>query len=276
MGKGDSEAHDAGNASREGTMTEARELGGKVAIVTGAASGIGLAIARLFAGSGASVLASDWNEKRLGEAVAAMAGDGMTVRGLKANVAEEADSNAMIADAISAFGRLDVLVNNAGVMDLDQPVGDTDNATWRRVMGINVDGPMYAMRAAMPHLLREGGSIVNIASVAGLGGGAAGAAYTASKHALIGLTRNTAWMYAKRKVRCNAIACGAVSTNIMESIDATRMNPEGLARASEYYPLIPATLDPIDIARVALFLAGDGSRYINGAVIAADGGWRAA
>ncbi len=83
-------------------------------------------------------------------------------------------------------------------------------------------------------------------------------------------------MYAKRGIRCNAIACGAVETNIMESIDPTKMDAEGAARAGEYYPLIPATLSPIDIARLALFLAADGSRYVNGAIIPADGGWRAA
>lgn len=253
------------------------ELSGKVAIVTGAASGIGRATAELLAANGAAVVAADWNETRLGEAVKDMGNGGAKVVDIKTDVSSEADCTAMIARAVSDFGRLDILVNNAGVMDLNQPVASVDNAMWKRVMAVNVDGPMFAMRAAVPEMLKAGGgSIVNIASVAGVGGGAAGAAYTTSKHAVVGLTLNTAWMYAKRGIRCNAIAAGAVSTNIMESVDQTKMDPDGSARAGEYYPLIPATLEPIDIARLILFLAGDGSRYINGAVIPADGGWRAA
>jgi NAD(P)-dependent dehydrogenase (short-subunit alcohol dehydrogenase family) len=254
----------------------AGQLAGKVAIVTGASSGIGLATTELLAAEGAKVLAADWNEKRLDDAVKALTAKGLTVKGVKANVAEEADVNRMIDAAATGFGGLQILVNNAGVMDTNQPVGNLDLAIWRRVMSVNVDGPMYASRAAMPHLLKSGGSIVNISSVAGVGGAAAGAAYTTSKHALIGLTRNTAWMYAKRNVRCNAIATGGVNTNIMESVDATRMDKEGLARSGDYYPLMPAMLNPIDIANLVLFLAGDSSRYINGAVIPADGGWRAA
>jgi NAD(P)-dependent dehydrogenase (short-subunit alcohol dehydrogenase family) len=254
----------------------AGELNGKVAIVTGASSGIGLATAELLAANGARVIAADWNETRLSDAVKTMTAKGLAVHGVKANVAEESDAGRMIDAAVSGFGGLQILVNNAGVMDLDQPVGNLDLSVWKRVMSVNVDGPMLAMRAAMPHLLKAGGSIVNIASVAGVSGAAAGAAYTASKHAVIGLTTNTAWMYAKRAIRCNAIAVGGVNTNIMESVDATKLDPEGLARASEYYPLMPQMLNPVDIANLVLFLAGDSSRYINGAVIPADAGWRAA
>jgi NAD(P)-dependent dehydrogenase (short-subunit alcohol dehydrogenase family) len=252
-------------------------LAGKVAIVTGAASGIGRATTELLAADGAAVVAADWNATRLKEAVAAFTAAGHKVAPVGADVADPKDAEAMIAAAIAAFGRLDILVNNAGVMDLDQPVASLDLAIWKRVLAINLDGPMLAMRAVIPHMLKGGGgAIVNIASVAGLGGGAAGAAYTTSKHGLIGLTLNTAWMYAKRDIRCNAIAAGGVNTNIMESIDAAKLDPEGQARAGEYYPLMPTMLDPIDIARLVRFLVDDGSRRINGAVIPADAGWRAA
>lgn len=247
---------------------------GKVAIITGAASGIGRAATELFLEQGASVVASDWNEARLGELEADLKGKAVTT--FRANVAEEADCAAMIGKAIDTFGRLDILVNNAGVMDLNEPVGDVDTGIWRRVMTVNVDGPMFAMRAAMPHLIAARGTIVNIASVAGVSGAAAGAAYTASKHAVIGLTLNTAWMYATRGVRCNAVAVGGVTTNIMESVDTSKMHAEGLARSSVYYPLNPGMLEPIDIARVISFLASDNAGKVNGAILPADGGWLAA
>ena len=147
---------------------------------------------------------------------------------------------------------------------------------WRKVLAINLDGPMYLSRAALPHMLERGsGSIVNVASTAGISGGAAGAAYTSSKHGLVGLTKNTAWMYAKRGIRCNAICPGGTKTNIQETMPQDRLDPEGAGRAGAFSELIPAFLDPIDIAHLALFLASDDSRYINGAIIPADGGWKA-
>jgi NAD(P)-dependent dehydrogenase (short-subunit alcohol dehydrogenase family) len=124
-------------------------------------------------------------------------------------------------------------------------------------------------------LQQGGGSIINVASTAGIHGGAAGAAYTASKHALVGLTRNTAWMYAKHGIRCNAICPGATITNIGESMAQDRIDASGSARAMEFAALAPAYLQPSDIASLALFLATDESRMINGAIIPADGGWAA-
>jgi NAD(P)-dependent dehydrogenase (short-subunit alcohol dehydrogenase family) len=124
-------------------------------------------------------------------------------------------------------------------------------------------------------IAQGGGSIINIASTAGISGGAAGAAYTVSKHALVGLTRNTAWMYTAKGVRCNAICAGATRTNIGETIPREQVNPAGAVRAQTFAALIPAFLDPIDIANLALFLASDESRYLNSAIIPADDGWKA-
>lgn len=246
----------------------------KVAVITGAGSGMGRAMAELFVREGAKVVAADWHTEAVVEAVASIGGSIVPVT---ANVAEEAECTAMIDRAITAFGRIDVLVNNAGVMDLFQAVGDVDNAMWRRVMSVNVDGPMFAMRKAAPLMLAQGsGAIINIASVAGVGGGSAGAAYTASKHALIGLTRSTAFQYAKLGVRCNAIASGGVNTNIMQSIDPARIDQAALGRLGAYHATNPGMLEPIDLANLALFLASDDARHINGAIIPADMGWRAA
>jgi NAD(P)-dependent dehydrogenase (short-subunit alcohol dehydrogenase family) len=196
---------------------------------------------------------------------------------LAGNIAEQATAEGLIELAMSTYGRLDILCNNAGVMDYMQGVGELSDDIWRRVLSINLDGPMFASRKAIPHMIAQGsGSIINTASTAGISGAAAGAAYTASKHALVGLTRNTAWMYASKGIRCNAICPGGTATNIAETMPADRMDAEGSARAGAYAALIPAFLEPGDIADLALFLASDESRHINGAIIPADAGWTAA
>lgn len=252
-------------------------LAGKTAAITGAASGIGLAIATRFAAEGAAVVAGDWNGERLDAAVEGIRAAGGTIVGQQGNIAERAEAEALVELAIATHGRLDVLCNNAGVMDYMQGVGELEDEVWRRVLSINLDGPMFASRRAVGQMLQQGsGAIVNIASIGGLHGGAAGAAYTVSKHALIGLTRNTAWMYAKQGLRCNAICPGATATNITETMPPDRLDAAGSARAGEYAALIPAVLDPADIAALALFLASDESRHVNGAIVTADAGWTAA
>jgi NAD(P)-dependent dehydrogenase (short-subunit alcohol dehydrogenase family) len=252
-------------------------LQGKVAVITGAGSGIGRAMATRFAAEGASIVAADWNAQRLDEVVASLRANGGTAVGAQGNIAEQATAEGLIELAISSYGRLDILCNNAGVMDYMQGVAELSDDIWRRVLSINLDGPMFASRKAIPHMIAQGsGSIINTASTAGISGAAAGAAYTASKHALVGLTRNTAWMYASKGIRCNAICPGGTATNIAETMPADRMDAEGSARAGAYAALIPAFLDPGDIAHLALFLASDESRHINGAIIPADAGWTAA
>jgi NAD(P)-dependent dehydrogenase (short-subunit alcohol dehydrogenase family) len=252
------------------------QLEGKVAIITGAASGIGLAMATRFAHEGARIVAADWNGQRLDEAVALIRGNGGTIVGAQGNIADQATAAGLIDRALSSYGHLDVLCNNAGVMDYMQGVGELSDDIWRRVMSINLDGPMFASRRAVRYMVEHGGgSIINTASTAAIHGGAAGAAYTASKHALVGLTRNTAWMYAKQGVRCNAICPGATMTNIGETMPAERLDAAGAQRAQAFAALAPAYLDPADIAALALFLASDESRHINGAIIPADAGWAA-
>ena len=246
----------------------------KVAVITGAGSGMGRAMANLFAAEGAKIVAAEWNAETLDEVVAEVRAAGGEAVGVQGNVALEADDVKIIETAVSAFGTLDVLCNNAGVMDYMQGVGELSDDIWRRVLGINLDGPMFTSRRAIPRMIAQGGgSIINTASAAGVSGGVAGAAYTASKHALVGLTRNTAWMYAKQGIRCNAICPGGTATNISETMAPDRVDAAGLKRTSGFSALMPAMLEAIDIATLALFLASDESRYINGTIIPADAGW---
>lgn len=252
-------------------------LENKVAVITGAGSGMGRAMASLFAAEGASVVAAEWNAAALKQVVDEVTAAGGSIVGVEGNVASEEDCKRIIDTAVRTYGRIDVLCNNAGVMDTNQAVGELTNAMWERVLGINLNGPMFLSRKAVPIMVAQGaGSIVNTSSLAGLGGGAAGVAYTVSKHGLIGLTRNTAFVYGPEGVRCNAIAAGAVETNIMASIDPTKMDPKATARYQTWYAAIPGQLKADDIAQLALFLASDESKMINGAIIPADAGWSAA
>jgi len=170
---------------------------------------------------------------------------------------------------------VDILVNNAGVMDYFHPVGTLEDEVWERVIAVNLTGTMYmSRRAAQVMLENGGGSIVNLSSRAGLVGSAAGAAYTTSKHGVVGLTRSTAWQYAEKGIRCNAICPGGVHTNIVSERHMALSDPEGVVRMGMVAPM-PALLEAIDIANLALFLASDESRHINGAIIPADAGWSA-
>jgi NAD(P)-dependent dehydrogenase (short-subunit alcohol dehydrogenase family) len=162
-------------------------------------------------------------------------------------------------------------------MDHFQGVGELSDEIWRRVFETNVDAPMYTSRRAVPHMIQHGGgSIVNISSMSGYSGASAGAAYTASKHAVLGLTRATAWRYAKQGVRCNAICPGAVRTNIEETMPKDKIDAGGFERAVAFFMLTAAILEPAEIAALALYLASDESRFVNGTAIGVDSGMSAA
>jgi NAD(P)-dependent dehydrogenase (short-subunit alcohol dehydrogenase family) len=245
----------------------------KVVIITGAASGMGRSMAIRFAAEGAKLVVGDKHVQRLREVVALVGGSGGAIVSAEGDISDQGTAEALVDLANSTHGRIDVLVNNAGIMDLFQGVGELSNEVWRRVFATNLDGPMFTTRRALGYMLKQGaGSIVNIASLSSFSGASAGAAYTASKHALLGLTRSVAWRYAKEGIRCNAISPGAVQTNIQESMPEDAVDPKGMARSVEFFSLGSAYLDPSEIASLALFLASDESRYINGALVSADGG----
>jgi NAD(P)-dependent dehydrogenase (short-subunit alcohol dehydrogenase family) len=252
-------------------------LEGKVAIVTGAGSGMGRQMALLFAKEGAKVVAGEWHADSLDETCAMVREAGGEITGVAGDVSKADDCAKMIAAAVDTYGKLDILCNNAGVMDRFSGVAEMDDAIMNRVFGVNVYGPVNLSRLAIPVMIANGGgSIINTASLAGLGGAAAGAAYTMSKHALVGLTKNTAYRYAADGIRCNAVACGGVETNIMSSVDQSKLDMVALGVLGKYQAVMPVLLKPIEIAYVALFLASDEALHINGAIVPADGGWSAA
>jgi NAD(P)-dependent dehydrogenase (short-subunit alcohol dehydrogenase family) len=177
---------------------------------------------------------------------------------------------------VQLYGNVDILVNNAGIMDYNAGLATLTDDVWERVLKVNLYSVMYASRRALKYMLERGnGLIINISSVGGFAGGVAGAAYVASKHAVIGLTKNTAWIYGPKGIRCNAICPGAVKTNIMASIDQSKLDPEGSERLQLTYSLIPRVLEPEEVARAALFLASVEGQAINGQIITVDAGWTA-
>lgn len=243
-------------------------LAGKVAIVTGAGSGIGRAIAQAYVREGARVVFADINQAAAASA-AASAGDG--ARPVRADVSKVDDVRAMIKETTGAFGRLDVLVNNAAVQlnDQDTRCHELDEATWDRTLRVNLDGPFFCMKYAIPEMLRAGaGSIINIASPTALRGRATElTAYSSSKGGVISLTRVAAVGYGQDKIRVNAIVPGPTETPLIADL---LQDPAVRARL-EATPL-GRIGRPEDLTGVAVFLASDDSAFATGAVFVVDGG----
>lgn len=251
-----------------------KKLENKVAVITGAGSGMGKQIALLFAAEGSNVIATDIDEQRLEELKEEITAVDGEVSILKANMANGDDIDKMIELAVDRYGTLDILVNNAGIMDNFEPAGEVSDALFERVMQINLEGPFRAIRKALQVFLpKEQGVIINIASLGGLHGARAGAAYTMSKHGLIGLTKNTGYMYAQKGIRCNAIAPGAIQTNIGHTIDRSKITDLVRTRVMPGLALNPRQGEPSEVAQAALFLASDQASFINGDVLVVDGGW---
>jgi len=249
------------------------KLQDKVAIVTGAGAGMGEAIAKRYAKEGAKVVLADLNEANLERVVSEIEASGGTAIAVLANVAKEEDVERIVDETIKAYGKLSILVNNAGIMDNFKTVGSLDDGTWDKVIAVNLTGPMKLSRAALKVMIEAGeGVIINNASIGGLFGARGGAAYVASKHGLIGLTKNMAVTHGKDgKIRVNGIAPGAVNTRIGETITAP--DPLGMEVIQQTGQSLTAEAD--QIAGVALFLASDDASFVNGHIVVADGGWTA-
>ncbi|RZS63608.1 NAD(P)-dependent dehydrogenase (short-subunit alcohol dehydrogenase family) [Agromyces ramosus] len=241
---------------------------GRTVIVTGAGSGIGRATASRIAREGGRVIAVDVSQERLDEFASEHVGADIVT--LVADITDDAK----VAEIVAAAGeRIDGLANIAGIMDDMTPIGELTDAVWKRVFSVNVDGTMKLMRAVVPTMLTQGiGSIVNTASEAALRGSAAGVAYTASKHAVVGLTKSTAFMYGPSGLRVNAVAPGPTITNI----EATFASPLGAERVRQAMAILPDAAEAEALAASITFLLSDDGVNVNGVVLASDGGWSAA
>ncbi len=248
------------------------KLENKSIVVTGASSGMGKAIVELFVKEGASVVAVARRKERLDALVESLKEAPGKVIAFAGDVSKREDNEAMIDLAVKEFGKLDVVVNNAGVMDDMAPMAKVSDEKYEYVMGINVYGPMASMRKACQVFLEQGngGNIINVSSI-GAQRAAAGPVYGASKAALNAMSKNTAFMYMKEKIRCNVIAPGGIATEIGSAMGMPDM--EGYGRIQPTMASAPEAGEAMDIANMALFLASDDSTYISGAVIPVDGGW---
>lgn len=250
------------------------KLKDKVVIITGSASGIGQAIAELFSKEGAKVVVSDINEENINRVVNKIKETGGSAIGVKCDVANKLEIINLVNQTLGVFERIDVIINNAGIMDNFYPVGDLEEELWDRVMNVNLKGPYLLSKEAVRYFLNNEipGIIVNVSSVGGLFGARGGASYVASKHGLIGLTKNTASAYKDYGIRCNAIAPGGINTGISDTITVPhRIGAVALSKGTGE----PSMGEPEDIAYIALYLASEESKFTNGTVITADGGWTA-
>ncbi len=239
---------------------------GRTVVVTGAGSGIGRATAARIVREGGRVVAVDVSQSRLEELAAEFPAGVVAVAG---DITKDADIAAVIA---AAGDRIDGLANVAGVMDDMTPIHEVSDAVWERVMAVNVTGLFKLTRAVVPVMLGAGGgSVVNVASEAALRGSAAGLAYTASKHAVIGITKSSSYMYAASGIRFNAVAPGPVATNIQASF-ASELGSERIGAAMAVLPPI-ATSE--QLAASITFLLSDDGTNVTGAILPSDGGWSA-
>lgn len=244
----------------------------KVALVTGAASGLGLATAKAFAESGASVVLADWNESAVRAAADELAAQGHATLAIRCDVADDAQVEAMVARTVAAFGRLDAAYNNAGVQNVLAETADTTREDYDRVMGINLRGEWSCMKFELQQMRKqESGAIVNCSSLGGLVGGAERGIYHAAKHGILGLTKSAALEYAARGIRINAVCPGLIWTPMADQMVAGGQG-DALKAMEKSIPMRRVGR-PEEIANAVLWLCSDAASYVTGQSISVDGGF---
>jgi NAD(P)-dependent dehydrogenase (short-subunit alcohol dehydrogenase family) len=249
-------------------MTPTYDFAGQVALVTGASSGLGLATAKAFAASGASVALVDRNDKALDAAVAELTGAGHQAIGMVCNVADESQAQAAVSRTVSEFGRLDMAYNNAGILGPMCEMADETESGFDEVNAVNLRGVWAFMKHELLHMKQQGsGAIVNCSSLGGLVGLPGRAAYHASKHGVIGLTKCAALDYASTGIRINAICPGCIDTPMGDGID-----PDAMKEFLKDQP-IGRMGRPEEIASVVLWLCSPGASFVLGVALPVDGGF---
>jgi NAD(P)-dependent dehydrogenase (short-subunit alcohol dehydrogenase family) len=252
------------------TASRGGELAGRVALITGGASGIGAATARVIAREGAAIAVADFDAKRAEDVAARLREGGARAISIAVDVAQAAQVEAMVQRTVAEFGRLDALVNSAGVSPPMIATHEYPLAEWDRCLAVNLSGTFYAIRFAVPAMLAsgDGGAIVNLSSMMGQIAHAGIPAYTASKHGVVGLTKVVALDYAKRGIRCNAVGPGNTDTGMTRGA----MPPAVFEAVGKLAP-IGRYGTPDEIAELISFLCSPRASFITGAYIVADGGF---
>jgi NAD(P)-dependent dehydrogenase (short-subunit alcohol dehydrogenase family) len=245
----------------------------KVALVTGAASGLGLATAKAFAEAGASVVLADWDEQQVEDAASHLANQGHRTLAIRCDVSDDAQVEAMITQTVAAFGQLDAAYNNAGVQNVLAETADSPREDYDRIMGINLRGVWSSMKFELQQMRQQGsGAIVNCSSLGGLIGGAQRGTYHAAKHGVIGFTKSAALEYATRGIRVNCVCPGMIATPMLDTMIAAG---QGEALNTMLQTLVPMGRmgRAEEIADAVLWLCSSAASYVTGQSISVDGGY---